>query len=278
MVFQDKNKYDTKKYRLCVRRTNRRILCSVIYATIAGDKTMAHADSAELAKFGLTAGQTNYAAAYATGLLLARRLLNDKKLDKKYEGKVKVDGKLYCVADDWKEEKKSHPFKANLDVGLVRTTTGNKVWGVLKGATDGGLEIPHSETRFIGYDKGAKEYDAEMHHKYIFGGHVSDYMKELEEDDQEAYNKQFAGYIEAGVDADSMEEMYQTCHANIRKDPSQAAKKDRGYKGKAPLFRRTRMSLEQKMDRAAQRITAKKKADAEAADEESDDEEGSDDE
>ena len=27
LVFQDKNKYDTKKYRFAVRRTNRRIIC-----------------------------------------------------------------------------------------------------------------------------------------------------------------------------------------------------------------------------------------------------------
>jgi len=30
-----------------------------------------------------------------------------------------------------------------LDVGLKRTTTGAKIFGALKGAVDGGLNIPH---------------------------------------------------------------------------------------------------------------------------------------
>jgi large subunit ribosomal protein L5e len=42
---------------------------------------MAKADSSELAKYGLTAGLSNYSAAYATGLLLARRILKSLKLD-----------------------------------------------------------------------------------------------------------------------------------------------------------------------------------------------------
>ncbi len=34
-------------------------------------------------------------------------------------------------------------FTCYLDAGLARTTTGNKVFGALKGAVDGGLSIPH---------------------------------------------------------------------------------------------------------------------------------------
>lgn len=34
-------------------------------------------------------------------------------------------------------------FTCYLDAGLARTTTGNKVFGALKGAVDGGLAIPH---------------------------------------------------------------------------------------------------------------------------------------
>lgn len=50
--------------------------------------------------------------------------------------------------------------------------------------------------------------------------------------------------------------MYQKCHAAIRADPTPAAKKDRGYTGKAPLFRQTKRSLAQKMDKAKQKIQA----------------------
>jgi large subunit ribosomal protein L5e len=144
---QDKNKYDTKKYRLCVRRTNKRILCSVIFATIAGDKTMCAAESSELARYGATAGKSSYAGAYATGLLLARRLLKQLKIDIK--ANTKIDGAVFNVMDQDYGDRK--PFKAYLDVGLVRTTTGNRVFGAMKGATDGGLFVPHNEKRFPGF-------------------------------------------------------------------------------------------------------------------------------
>jgi large subunit ribosomal protein L5e len=42
---------------------------------LKGDRVLASADSYELKRFGLTAGLSNYPAAYATGLLVARRLL-----------------------------------------------------------------------------------------------------------------------------------------------------------------------------------------------------------
>merc|ERR1712146_500775 len=45
------------------------------------------------------------------------------------------------------------PFKALLDVGIARTTTGARVFGALKGACDGGLNVPHTVKRFPGYTK-----------------------------------------------------------------------------------------------------------------------------
>merc|ERR1711976_933777 len=94
-------------------------------------------------------GLTNYAAAYCTGLLLARRVLQKFKLDSIYEGNTNVDGNMFYV-----EAQDGGPgaFHACLDVGLARTSTGAKVFAALKGAVDGGLDIPHSEKRFPGYD------------------------------------------------------------------------------------------------------------------------------
>lgn len=94
---------------------------------------------------------TNYASAYATGLLLARRLLKKVGLDKLYAGNTKVDGVVYDVSEKPNEERR--PFMALLDIGLVRTTVGNRVFGVLKGATDGGLYVPHNNKRFPGFSK-----------------------------------------------------------------------------------------------------------------------------
>lgn len=48
---------------------------------------------------------------------------------------------------------------------------------VKKGALDGGLDIPHSDKRFAGFSKENKQLDFATHAKYIYGGHVADYMK-----------------------------------------------------------------------------------------------------
>jgi len=150
LVIQDKDKYDAKKYRFVVRRTNTRIICQVIYSTIKGDRIMTAAESPELKKYGLEAGLTNYSAAYATGLLAARRLLTVVKLDTTYEGNTNINGDYYSVSEN-KGNAERRPFKALLDVGLVRTTTGNRVFGAMKGACDGGLNIPHNSKCFPGY-------------------------------------------------------------------------------------------------------------------------------
>lgn len=48
----------------------------VAYARIEGDKIIAAAYAHELPRYGVRVGLTNYAAAYCTGLLLARRVSN----------------------------------------------------------------------------------------------------------------------------------------------------------------------------------------------------------
>jgi len=97
-------------------------------------------------------------------------------MDKLYAGKSKIDGEDYCVGEEVNPERR--PFKAILDIGLVRTTTGNKVFGVLKGAVDGGLYVPHGTGRFPGNttDGEASEYNTEVHRDRIFGVHVDNYM------------------------------------------------------------------------------------------------------
>lgn len=242
---QDKNKYQSPKYRFVVRFTNRYVICQIAYALIDGDRILCQARSQELERYGLKVGLKNYAAAYCTGLLCARRLLQKIGLDETYEGndevdgevvKTEYDGKTYYV-DEVDDDKK--PFRALLDVGCKATTTGCRIFGALKGAADGGLDIPHSEKRFPGYDRDAKEYDAEMHKERIFGGHVAEYMEYLEEEDNQKYQEQFKSYIDEDIEADGLEELYESVHEAIREDPSVGEKKDyspdKSYKRKAKL-------------------------------------------
>merc|ERR1712025_1511384 len=220
LVVQDKNKYNTPKYRMIVRFTNKDIVTQIAYARIEGDVIICAAYAHELPRYGVKVALTNYAAAYCTGLLLARRLLNKFGLDSVYEGNTEIDGDEYYVED---ADGQPGAFRCYLDVGLTRTTTGNKVFGALKGAADGGLDIPHSTKRFPGYDSEGDSFDAETHSKYIFGGNVGDYMEHLKEENEDAYQRQFSRYIKNGIDQLGLEEMYTNAHAKIRADPAKKA-------------------------------------------------------
>jgi large subunit ribosomal protein L5e len=214
---------------------------------MAGDIIIAAAYSHELPRYGVNIGLKNYAAHYCTGLLLARRLLAKFKLDKLYAGQTEVDGDEYNVepADDG-----PGPFRCFLDTGLTRTTTGNKVFGALKGAVDGGLDIPHSMKRFPGYDTDGDNFDAETHAKYIFGGNVGEYMEKLKEDDEETYGKQFSHFIKHGIDSENIAEMYEKCHDAIRADPS--VKKVENNK-ESKYYGLKKLSLSERKNRVAQK-------------------------
>jgi large subunit ribosomal protein L5e len=129
LIAQEKNKYNTPKYRYVVRLTNSQVITQIIKATIEGDQVITFAYSSELPRYGITFGLKNYAAAYATGLLCARRMLAKLGLDKTYQGVTKVTGDVYHVEE---VDDAPRPFRAFLDVGLTRTTTGARCFGALK--------------------------------------------------------------------------------------------------------------------------------------------------
>merc|ERR1712230_334217 len=172
LMSQAKNKYNAPKYRLVVRITNRDIICQIVHAKIQGDHVFAAAYAHELPRYGIEHGLTNLAAAYATGL------------------------------------------------GLARASTGARVLGAMKGASDGGIFIPHNPKRFPGYDPEAKELDADTLRNYIFGGHVAEFMETLEEEDEERFRKGFSKYLEDDITAEDIEEIYTSAHQKIREDPS----------------------------------------------------------
>ena len=230
LITQAKNKYNAPKYRLVVRFTNRDIIMQVVTSEISGDKIFASAYSHELRAYGITHGLTNWAAAYATGLLIARRVLKKLGLDEEFPGVEEADGEYQLT--EAAETTERRPFKAFLDVGLHRTSTGARVFGAMKGASDGGILVPHSESRFPGYDPEGKELDTEVLKKYIFGGHVAEYMETLADDDEERYKSQFKGYIDDEVEAGDLEELYAKAHAAIREDPLKKHKSDAPKKSK----------------------------------------------
>jgi len=106
------------KPRLVVRKSNRYIIAQVVESDIAQDKVLVRASSKDLLAKGWPkekAGSLkSMAAAYLTGLLLAKQL------------KINVKEVIF-------------------DAGLYRTVHGSRIFATLKGAIDGGLNIPHKE-------------------------------------------------------------------------------------------------------------------------------------
>lgn len=202
------------------------MITQIAYATIKGDKILTSAESSELKRFGLTAGLTNYSSAYATGLLIARRLLKQLKMDKFYTGNPKVDGEVYDVSETPNEERR--PFLALLDIGLVRTTVGNRVFGALKGATDGGLYVPHNNKRFPGFTKedDKESYNAKAHRDRIFGKHVDNYMASLKKKGDAAFKQQFSKWSDTltKAGAKSVEDLYKKVHEEIKKNADRVKK------------------------------------------------------
>ncbi|KDN36129.1 putative RPL5-60S large subunit ribosomal protein L5.e [Tilletiaria anomala UBC 951] len=257
LVAQAKNKYNAPKYRLVVRFSNRYITVQIIHAKIQGDFVLTQATSRELPRFGINHGLSNWTAAYATGLLCARRALNILGLADKYEGVTEPDGEIK-EQEALEGEDEPRPFKCFLDVGLKRTSTGSRVFAAMKGASDGGIFIPHSEKRFPGYDAEAKELDVDVLRNYIFGGHVAEFMESLEEEDDERFKKHFARYLADDISSDQIEEMYENAYEKIREDPSfQPSEKDAArWASESKKYRFNKLTYEQRKAKIAEKIQA----------------------
>jgi len=120
--------------RMVVRKTNRHIIIQLVTAEMDGDRTLIAANSSELAELGYKGSLSSTPAAYLTGLLFAAKA------------------------------KKAQHAGAVLDIGLNRATPGARVFAALKGAVEGGLDVPHGEEILPSDDR-------------IKGSHIAAYNK-----------------------------------------------------------------------------------------------------
>jgi|TARA_B100000315_G_scaffold213851_1_gene212011 large subunit ribosomal protein L18 len=109
--------------RAVVRVTNRQVLIQLTRFTMEGDQVVAAVSSQQLAGLGWKGSGTSVPAAYLTGLLAAR--------------KAQAAGEAHAV----------------LDIGRVTPTPGGRVFAVLKGLVDGGMEVPHSDSLYPGEER-----------------------------------------------------------------------------------------------------------------------------
>ncbi|ABW00864.1 50S ribosomal protein L18 [Caldivirga maquilingensis] len=150
------------KPRLVVRFSNRYVLAQVIVSAPQGDFTVAEASSRELVKkFGWLGGTGNTPAAYLVGLLIGYRALSKG---------IKL---------------------AVLDVGLHRVTKGGRLFAVVKGAVDAGLEVPHDEEVQPSEDR-------------LNGEHIAQYAADLKQSNPELYKIRFSKYLARGLEPENI--------------------------------------------------------------------------
>ena len=105
--------------RMVIRKTNRYMIVQFVESNAAQDKVLSTTLSKELTDYGYPKAYSvkNLAGSYLTGFLAASKVSD----------KVK---------------------KAILDIGMLKSSKGNRLYATLKGAVDAGMDIAHSEKMF----------------------------------------------------------------------------------------------------------------------------------
>ena len=161
----------SRKPRLVTRASIKNVEVQIIIAKPHGDEVLASANSRELIKsYGWRAPTGNIPASYLTGLLCG------------------VKAKAAGIKE------------AILDIGLVSPTKGSKIFAVLSGVVDAGVEVPHSEEKIV------KER--------MKGEHIAKYAKSLGAGSEE-YTAKFSQYIAQGVAPEKIVEHFTKVKADI---------------------------------------------------------------
>jgi large subunit ribosomal protein L18 len=161
----------SRRLRLVTRASLKNANVQIIMAKPAGDEVIAAANSKELTKlFGWKAPTGNIPAAYLTGLLCGLKA-NSKGVK-----------------------------EAILDLGLIAPTKGAKVFAMQSGVLDAGINIPHSEEKFV------KE-------RYK-GDQIAKYAKKMGPGSDE-YNAKFSVYLKAGIAPEKLPEHFTKVKADI---------------------------------------------------------------
>ncbi len=158
------------KPRLVARSSINNMIAQVVVAKPTGDEVVAAAHSSELKKYGWNAPKGNVPSAYLTGLLCGLKAM------------------------------KAGMTEAVLDLGLVGPTKGSRLFAVLNGAIDAGMEVPHAEEK-LGKERTKADHIA----KYAKGIGVG----------SEDYNAKFSRYLSKGIAPEKLPEHFQKVKTDI---------------------------------------------------------------
>ena len=160
--------------RFVVRASGRNILVQVVRSEIEGDYVIAQASSKELKKsYGWNASGKNVPAAYLLGLIAGK--------------KAKAAGVEHAI----------------LDIGLKRATAGNKVFAVVKGALDAGLDVPCDS-------------DIIPPPERINGSIIAEYAEQME--DPLEYETRFSVYLRRGLRPEAIQGHFEEVKARIEEN------------------------------------------------------------
>ena len=109
----------SKLTRVVVRRSNNNMLVQLVDYSANGDKILTSAKSVDLKKLGFTLHTGNISAAYLTGMLAGKRLLNS-----------------------------GHNTEVIVDLGLHKIKYGSRVFAAVKGLVDAGVVVKVGEAVF----------------------------------------------------------------------------------------------------------------------------------
>jgi large subunit ribosomal protein L18 len=162
------------KHRFVVRISNKHIIAQIVTMNSGGDETLVGVNSKELEKLGWKAGGKNISAAYLTGFLCGKKAL------------------------------KKDITEANMDIGLKTSLKGSKIYAVLKGAVDAGLDIPHNDSVIPAEER-------------IKGEHIAQYTESMSDAD---LKKKFSKYKEKGIEPSKLPEHFNTIKEKIEEELS----------------------------------------------------------
>ncbi|MGV8144387.1 MAG: 50S ribosomal protein L18 [Methanothermobacter sp.] len=162
------------KLRFVVRISNKHIIAQIVTMNPEGDETLISTTSKELETYGWKAGGKNISAAYLTGFLCAKKALKEEITE------------------------------ATLDIGLKTSLKGSRIYAVVKGAVDSGLNIPHNDSILPDESR-------------INGEHIAQYAETLSEAE---INKKFSQYKQKGLEPSQLTNHFTSVKEKIEEELS----------------------------------------------------------
>jgi large subunit ribosomal protein L18 len=159
-------------HRFVIRKSNNATMCQIIDYNEKGDKTIVTVSSLDLKKYGYKGHTGNTPAAYLTGLICGLKAKHHKITT------------------------------AIFDIGLYRSTKGSRMYAAIKGAADGGLQIPFDEKILPDI-------------KRISGHHIAEYAKMLKTNDPQKYQKLFSYMLKQNFEPEKMVEHFEEIKKKI---------------------------------------------------------------